>query len=380
MKNNILTARQYGILAFLLAFVFKFSLLPGRMSATAGRDMWLAITVAVLIEAGMLAATVRISALGGIEGVRERYGNAVYLLIAFPLVAVFVVKSAIYMSEVNTFTTSYLFYNVSADRVAVILTVCVIFLAARAAKGIGRVAEIALWLVPVVVLIGAVFGKMKLEPSYVLPVAADGIAPIAEAFDKNLFWFFDYTPLLFFRLKTNEEEGERRGKKRTSAFGRFAPVLGGALGAVIVIPALYAVFVMTYGMSGHLVGNAFSSLGSFNVVNTEIGSIDWPAIVLWLCFGVIVLAVTAFAAGRAAESVKAPLPIAVTVFAAVSLLLTEFLFYNSERTVRFAEGAVRYITTAVAVAATAITLALLEIASAKRASRVSAEAADEKSL
>ena len=48
MKNNILTARQYGILAFLLSFVFKFSLLPGLIAEVAGRDMWLVITFAVI--------------------------------------------------------------------------------------------------------------------------------------------------------------------------------------------------------------------------------------------------------------------------------------------------------------------------------------------
>ena len=73
MKNNILTSRQYGILAFLLSFVFKFSLLPGLIAEVAGRDMWLVITSAVLIEAGMLAVIVRISALGGMEAVKDAF-------------------------------------------------------------------------------------------------------------------------------------------------------------------------------------------------------------------------------------------------------------------------------------------------------------------
>lgn len=372
MKNNILTARQYGILAFLLSFVFKFSLLPGLVAEAAGRDMWLVITAAVVIEAGMLAVIVRISALGGIEAIKERYGNVAYLTLAVPAIVLFTLKCAVYMSEVNTFTTSYLFYNVSADAVAAILTLAIAFLAVRAAKGIGRVAEIALWLVPVLILIGAVFGKIKVEPSYVLPVAADGIGPIASAFDRSLFWFFDYTPLLFFRLKTNESGEERKpeaaraargaaGKEGLAALKKYAPVIGGALGAVLIIPALYAVFVMTYGMSGHLVGNAFSSLGSFNVVNTEIGSIDWPAIELWLCFAVIVLAIFAFSAGKAAQNVGLPLPVGVTVVAVAALILTETLFYNSERAVRFALSVWRYPLSAIAVALTAATLVLLEI-------------------
>lgn len=378
MKNNILSARQYGIIAFLLAFVFKFSLLPGLISASAGRDLWLVVVIAVLIEAGLLSVTVRISALGGIDAVRERYGTVAYLILTVPLIGVFVLKCAVYMSEVNTFTTSYLFYNVSADSVAVVLAVAVMFLAVRAAKGIGRVAEIALWLVPIVVLIGAVFGKIKLQPSYVLPIAADGFSPIAGAFDKNLFWFFDYTPLMFFRLKTAEDEEERKTPGKVSFFKRYGPVVGGGLSAVLMIPALYIVFVMTYGNSGHLVGNAFSSLGSFNVVNTEIGSIDWPAIVLWLCFAVIVLAATVFGAGRAIESVKVPLPIGVIAFTALSLILTETVFYNSERAVGFASGAVRYALTAVAVAATAVTLILLEVRRPQGASVSVREVSDEK--
>lgn len=389
MKNNILTSRQYGILAFLLSFVFKFSLLPGLIAEVAGRDMWLVITSAVLIEAGMLAVIVRISALGGMEAVKERYGTAVYLALALPAAMLFTVKCAVYMSEVNTFTTSYLFYNVSAEAAGVILAVAIVFLGVRAAKGIGRVAEIALWLIPILILIGAVFGKIKVEPSYVRPVAADGIGPIASAFDRSLFWFFDYTPLLFFRLKTNESASERKparsggargegaGKTALRSLKKYAPVIGGALGAVLIIPALYAVFVMTYGMSGHLVGNAFSSLGSFNVVNTEIGSIDWPAIVLWLCFAVIVLSVLVFAAGRTAESVGVPLPVAAIVVAVVASILTETLFYNSEKAVRFALGAVRYVTAAVSVALTAAALVLLDIKKKDVASGTGAEVKDE---
>lgn len=389
MKNNILTSRQYGILAFLLSFVFKFSLLPGLIAEVAGRDMWLVITFAVLIEAGMLAVIVRISALGGMEAVKERYGTAVYLALALPAAMLFTVKCAVYMSEVNTFTTSYLFYNVSAEAAGVILAVAIVFLGVRAAKGIGRVAEIALWLIPILILIGAVFGKIKVEPSYVRPVAADGIGPIASAFDRSLFWFFDYTPLLFFRLKTNENVAERKRKSSGAAdaegsvkgalgsLKKYAPVIGGALGAVLIIPFLYAVFVMTYGMSGHLVGNAFSSLGSFNVVNTEIGSIDWPAIVLWLCFAVIVLSILVFAAGRTVESVGVPLPVAVTVAAAVALILAETLFFNSEKAMRFALSAARYPAAAIAVTVTAATLILLERRGKAVRSGIEAEVKDE---
>ena len=87
---------------------------------------------------------------------------------------------------------------------------------------------------------------------------------------------------------------------------------------------LYALYVMNYGQAGHLVDTAFSSLGAFNVVNTEIGSIDWPAITLWLSIAIVSLALKLFGAGKVLSSLKIKFPLGVALSSAVVVILGQY--------------------------------------------------------
>ena len=58
--------------------------------------------------------------------------------------------------------------------------------------------------------------------------------------------------------------------------------------------------------------------------------------------------------------IELPAGVAVTVAAAVPLILAETLFFNSEKAMRFALSAARYPAAAIAVTVTAATLILLE--------------------
>lgn len=336
MENSYITKRQYALLVFFIPFVFKFSVLPSILSLDAGRDIWLTMLLMMLTELAQLAVIVKIDKMGGLDAVRDRYGNVAYFALTVPIALVIVLKASVYTSETTSYANSYLFYNLTTRGVGIVVILASSYIAIKGAKGLGRLVEQITWLIPIAIIIGLLFGKLKLKPENILPIGAKGIVPIAASYDNVLFWTLDFSPMLF--LKTVEDTA--LSKRKHSRFP-WVPVLSICSSIFMVI--LYVLYVMNYGQAGHLVNTAFSSLGAFNVVNTEIGSIDWPAITLWLTVAIISLALKLFGAGKMISTLKIKFPIAVGLVAVVVITLGQFGFYNLERAFDFATSFVKYI-------------------------------------
>ncbi|MBO5776112.1 MAG: GerAB/ArcD/ProY family transporter [Clostridia bacterium] len=351
--NNLITKRQLGLIVFFIPFVFKFSILPSILSKIAHRDIWITMFFIMLIELIQLALIIKVDNLGGLDEIKRSYGKTVYTLLTVPLFAVMVLKGAVYLSETNSYSNSYLFYNISTRGVVVVVVIIASYVAVKGAKGIGRLVEQVIWLIPIAIIIGLLFGKLKLTPSYLLPIGVDGIAPIAKSLDKCFYWAMDFTPFLFLKIR---DESKLPPRKRS----RFPWIPACAVGSLLLMTALYALYVMNYGGGGHLVDTAFSSLGAFNVVNTEIGSIDWPSITLWLSVAVISLALKIFGSSKVISSFGLKFPVAVLIVGVLISSIAQFGFYNLERAVKFATGYARYAIIAIELIVPIIILILIE--------------------
>ena len=112
MENSYITKRQYALLIFFIPFVFKFSVLPSILSLDAGRDIWLTMLLMMLTELAQLAVIVKIDKMGGLDAVRDRYGNVAYFALTVPIALVIVLKASVYTSETTSYANSYLFYKV----------------------------------------------------------------------------------------------------------------------------------------------------------------------------------------------------------------------------------------------------------------------------
>ena len=334
--NAKIIKRQYALIVFFVPFVFKFSVLPAMLSERAGRDVWLTIFLIMLTEGAQLLFIVLIDKKGGLDAIRERYGNTTYYLVSLPILLILILKASVYTAETTSYANSYLFYNITTKGVGIIVILASCYLAVKGAKGIGRLVELAVWLIPVAIIIGALFGKLKLYPSYALPISAKGIIPIALSYTDALFWALDFSPLLFF--KTQEDILLRKEKR-----SKFPTIPIAITLSILFMTLLYLFYVMNYGEAGHLVDTAFSSLGAFNVVNTEIGSIDWPAITLWLTIAIISLALKIFGSGAVLHSLRLPFPISCLIVGVIVITLSQLLFYNLERAFSLATSFVKYV-------------------------------------
>lgn len=336
MGNSYINKRQYALLVFFIPFVFKFSVLPSVMSLDAGRDIWITILLIMLVECCHLALIVKLDKMGGLDAIREKYGSGVYFAITVPIMLVIVTKACVYTAETTSYANNYLFYNITTRGVGIIVIIASSYIAIKGAKGLGRLIEQITWLVPIAIVIGLLFGKLLLKPTNLLPIGAEGVVPIARSFDNVLFWTLDFSPLLFVKTKEDTTLPKRKRAKIP-----YLPIL--SILSTLSMVALYLFYVMNYGQAGHLVDTAFSSLGAFNVVNTEIGSIDWPAITLWLSIAIISLALKLFGAGKVLSSTGLKFPIAVIVLGVVVVIMGQLVFYNLERAFTFATSFVKYI-------------------------------------
>lgn len=355
MESEVVMERQYGILALFMATAFKVSMLPAVLFDVSGRDVWITIAVFAVLEAMSLCVIVGIEKLGGISRIKEVYGKPVYVAMIIPFLFNAVVKVGVYLVEVNAYVCSYLFYNIPAEGVCAVFMIFTVYCAGRGAKCLARLSELTLWIVPIIVIVGVIFGRIDLEPRYILPVLADGGNPVLVALDKYLFWGFDLTPLLFFRIRREERLPDRKKP-------RVPWIIVSVATYIVVIVGLYVVFVMNYGGGGGLVGFAFSSLGAFSMVNTEIGSLDWPAIMLWLTVSVIAIAVKMYAGSRVAKEIGINSILATVSIAVGAYVLAIFVFKNTTQSFAFATGVARYVVTGINLGIPTLAVILLGVA------------------
>lgn len=338
MKNS-LSAAQYAIVAIILMSVFKLSVLPLLTAQSAGKDIWMSISMILLSEMISLAFIVPVSLSGGLDAIRQKYGKVVYSLISVPIIVVLIIKTLVYVSEVNAFSSSYLFYNISTDKVGIVFVIAAAYIATKGFKGIGRASSLALWTLPLILAVGLLFGETEADFTRLKPVCVNGVMPVFESLDSVLFWGFDLSPLLFCRLKRRESASRGGTCEACAVFGAVAL-------ACAVIALVYATYIAAYGGATAISPHAFAALGSFNVVNTEVGSIDWPAVVCWLSFAVFAVSFNLGAVGEWVTGYSVKAPFAVIAALAAICVFGPLFFYNFEKALDFAESAVKYFTAA----------------------------------
>lgn len=343
--------RQFALMACLLPLVFKVATLPRLIAAEAGRDCYISIAIMAIVECIMLAIIVNIHKNGGISAFKKAVGKVGYAVITLPLLLVYGAKSIVYIAEATDYIANSMFYNITNYKVLIMLALIVLFVASRGFKGIGRSIELLIWLSVLIVAVGFCFGEVELHFVNLLPVLGDGFAPVSASIFKYMFWGLDLTPLLFVKVT------DISNKK---------PFILGA-GAIMALFAtfVYVVFVANYGGSVAIINNAFARLAAFNVVNTEIGSIDWPSIVMWIAMAVMVLATNAIAGGRVLAQKGKLKQVAVGLFCAVVAIIAGYWLYNVELVLDFATSWLRYAVVAVQILVPIIILIVVKFKGCK---------------
>lgn len=342
---NYLTKKQLSIIVFFVPLVFKMALLPSLLYKESGADSYISIAVIATVEFLQMGLVLFVASKGGMHGIKELYGQNVQRILALPLVFVMGVKCVVFITEIYTYVCDYLFYNISVTPVIILLLLVFFYLALKGVKTIGRLFELAIWLIPIIVLFGVIFGKVTLYPQYLTPLFENGASGFFGGLDKYILYAFDFSPLLFFKIE----------KKKN------VRIIISSVLCVIALTGCYIVLIASYGRATFLVNSAFARLASFNTVISEIGSLDWPSILLWLTTSICTLALKFAAMGETVKYFNIKKSIGLGGICIVIGILLLWVFPGLKDAIRLATSAVRYVVIGIELAIPIIMLALFGI-------------------
>lgn len=343
---NEISSKQLYIMIFFIPLVFKMSSLPALMYGMASATAYVLIGIVVLIEFLQLWLVLFVSEQGGMDGIKEKYGKKVYCAVAFPMFFVVFIKMIVLTQEIVNYVCSFMFYNISESAIMPIVMLVVFYLGTRGAKAVGRMFELSVWLIPFIVVFGAVFGKAQLETMYLTPIFDFPGKEYLSAIGKYLIFTFDFSPLLFFKPKIK----------------KVAPIaICSLLGTAAVVIA-YALLFSVYGTASEHASFGFTRLATFSTVISEIGSLDWPSVMLWLIAGVLSLALKINAIDRINENLGTK-KIGTAAFCVGIAIVLLTAIKTQQEAIEFASSGVQY---AVFASEIALPLVLIALYAAKK--------------
>ncbi len=355
--NNKIRREQIALIIFFIPMVFKLSVLPSQLAKTSLTDATLSIALLLLTEFLHLALILLVIHLGGVKKLTEIIGKKPAFFLLSPLVLVYLAKMVIFGEEAVNYVAFFLFYNVKHWGVKAIVFMTAFYLATKGAKCFGRVAELCIYIVPVILLFGLLFGKLSATPEYALPLFSKGFSPIFEGYQQYLFWAFDFSPLIFFEF----DDTEYLLKKPHTKHRRFPYILLSIAGCFVAIVGIYVFFFMNYGEATPLIDHAFARLATFNVVSTQVGSIEWPSVILWLVTSILLLAIKAFACGKTTQLIGIPSNVGAGVISATALLLVYFVVKDLATAIEYATGVLRFVTLGIELLVPTVVLIILAV-------------------
>ena len=340
---NLLSKTQLSIIVFFIPLVFKMANLPGLLYQECGADGYVALAVITAVEFLQLALVLAVVKHGGMEKIFEKYGVFAYLAFLLPLFFVMVTKSVVFLSEIYFYVCDYLFYNVTSLPIVALTLLVTFYLGIKGAKAVGRVFELSVWLLPLIVLFGVLFGKATLSFQYLTPVLEDGGSGAIGGIDKYLLYTFDFSPLLF--LKVEEKKNVR--------------VIVSAVLCVAAVAFCYVLLVASYGRATFLISDAFAHLASFSVVISEIGSLDWPSALLWTTTATGNLALKFSAMGEGLHRLKIRREVGLFCIAVLVGVLTLVAFPGYREIMDLVTSPVRYVVVGLEIVIPLVLLPLL---------------------
>ncbi len=348
---------QIALIIFFTPMVFKLSVLPSQLAKSTLTDAPLTIALLLITEFLHLILILAIVKFGGVAKMYKIIGKKLSFLILMPLLFVYIAKLVIFGEEAANYVSFFLFYNVKHWGVKAVLFMTAFYFATKGAKCFGRVAELCIYIIPFIFLFGLIFGKISATPEYALPILSNGLNPVLDGYQQYIFWAFDFSPLIFFEFDEKDIMLKIPGKKRR----KIPYILISSITCCIVIVGIYFFFFMNYGGATPLIDHAFARLATFNVVSTQIGSIEWPSIILWLLTSMLLLAIKIFACGKTVELLDISPRIGAGGATLVALLLVYLLVKDLNTAIEYATSILRFITLAIEIIFPTVILIILVV-------------------
>ncbi len=287
---------ECALLAMILVVATKFCTLPSMLAGVAGSKAVWAAAILTAIEGTTVFFCFKTAKQGGITALPlpTAVKRGAYALFA----VFFALKLAVYLRETATYYALSLFENAPVLPITVLLAIACILLARKGFMAVGRMMEIFMWLVVFVFLFVVIFTRTQGDLFNALAMFNPDVKGLGKGVFQGFAWFGDGTVIAFVDLSGQDDAPmgdlpaikDRKKAKRRIAFAA-------ALFCFATVVVFYAVFTAVYGDAAKMTDYAFIKLSAFKANTDELGSADWPVIILWSILTTLHLTLL-FIAGR----------------------------------------------------------------------------------
>ena len=273
---------ECALIGVILVIATKFCTLPSILTGAAeAKAIWAA---AILTAMEFLVAffAIKTAKLGGIPTLDLPRGAHILLYLFFTLF--FTIKISAFTREVSTYYALSLFENVPVLPVMILTLIASVLIARKGYMAIGRMLEMILWLFVFVFLFVVIFTRSEGDLFNAIAMFSPDVTGLGRAVAVGAAWYGDSAVLAFLDLRGEERlsshapilppSPEKRKTKRKILFAA-------ALFSFFTVLVFYAVFIAAYGDAAKMTDYAFIKLSAFKANTDELGSADWPVIILW---------------------------------------------------------------------------------------------------
>ena len=282
---------QCALLSVLLVIATKFCTLPSVITGIANSKAVWCVLILVTLELAILFFAASVAKCGGLTEIPLKKGVRIPLLLLF--LGFFILKLTALSREISTYFALSLFENAPVLPILILLLIACALLAQKGLMAIGRLMEIFVWAFLFVLIFVLIFTRTEGDLFNALGMFSPDLSKLGEGVWKGLAWFGDGAAVAFFDLRGEERfsphaKGESPSPSRQKAKGKIA--FSAALASVLIVVLFYAVFIAVYGDAAKMTDYAFIKLSAFKANTDELGSADWPVIILWSILSCLYLA------------------------------------------------------------------------------------------
>lgn len=293
-EKNKLTFGETALIGVVLVVASKFCTLPSILSGIAGSKAIWAALILVLVEFAIVFFALQTAKLGGVLALpikREIQVPILLLLLAF-----FVLKLTALSREICTYYALSLFENVAVFPIMILTFITCALLTRKGFAALGRMLEIFVWLFVFVFLFVVIFTRTEGNLFNALGMFSPDLTGLGAGVFRGLAWFGDGAALCLLDLRhlhlsAPDKNGDQKKARRRILFGA-------GVFCLLMVTLFFAVFTSVYGDAAKMTDYAFIKLSAFKANTDELGSADWPVIVLWSVISSLYLALILLSAIR----------------------------------------------------------------------------------
>ena len=279
---------ECALIGVILILATKFCTLPSVLADAAGSKAVWVIVLLLALEYVVLFFATRIAQCGGLPALEIKKGIKIPLLAIFALF--FALKLTAFAREISTYYALSLFENVPVLPITVIHLIACALLAKKGFSGIGRVTEIFVWLFVFVFLFVVIFTRSEGDLFNLIALFNPDFFGVGRGFYRGMAWFGDGAILAFLDLKEDPMLPQTTTPAPQRNKGKARIVLAAFLFTFFLLTIFYVVFLSAYGNAAKMTDYAFIKLSAFKANTDELGSADWPVIILWAILSSLYLA------------------------------------------------------------------------------------------